>query len=159
MALMICSKCGKQFYGIGCPECDFPAPAISRGPQKWQRLWGLLFMAAGVAVLFKALAIVPASERVQVLIAGSVFVVGGLIILTNAQGRIKALMVGVVCVGMSVLGVFTASSSGPLEGGIPLIPASWNQAFGRGLFGFGALLTAAIATWCFWRAVKPAKNK
>ena len=116
-------------------------------------------MAAGGSVMFKALATVSTSERVQVLIAGSVFVVAGLLILTKAHGRIKALMVGVVCVGMSALGVFTTFSAGALEGGIPFIPSAWNQAFGRGLFGFGALLAATIALWCFYRAAKPAKNK
>jgi TPR repeat protein len=24
MALMTCPKCGKQFYGVGCPMCDYP---------------------------------------------------------------------------------------------------------------------------------------
>ena len=159
MALTTCPKCGEQFYGAGCPECDYPAPTISLGVQKWQRLWGLLSMAAGGSVMFKTLTSVPTPKRVQALIAGSVFVVAGLLILMKAQGRIKALMVAVVCVGMSALGVFTTVSTDALEGGIPFIPAAWNQAFGRGLFGFGALLAAAIALWCLYRAAKPAKNK
>ena len=116
-------------------------------------------MTAGGSVMFRALAPAPSSERVQVLIAGSMFVVAGLLILTQVRGRIRTLMVGVVCVGMSALGVFTTFSKGALEGGIPFIPASWNQAFGRGLFGFGALLTAAIALWCFSRVAKPANDK
>jgi hypothetical protein len=38
MALQTCPKCGKQFYGVGCPDCDYPHPPPTASELRMQRL-------------------------------------------------------------------------------------------------------------------------
>lgn len=159
--LATCAKCGKPFYGVRCPECDFPpSPEGDRGAGKPHRLWGVLFLALGG---FVALMPVLRPEAVPVawavVVAGVVFGLAGVSLLTEPKGRAANLLAGLVLAGLSSLGFFAAFGPGPIEGGIPLIPTAWNQALGRGLFLGGAILTAAFALWVFYRAAKPPKAK
>jgi hypothetical protein len=60
---------------------------------------------------------------------------------------------------MASIGFFAAFAAGEVEGGIPFVPAAWNQAIGRIAFGSGACLTAAFSIWLFYRALKPCKKR
>ncbi len=92
-------------------------------------------------------------------VAAAIFLLAGMGHLMNLKGRASALLGGLICAGMVGLGFFAAFGTGTLEGGLPLIPATWNQTIGRAAFGFGAIITAAFALWGFHRALKPPKKK
>ncbi|HVV00078.1 MAG TPA: hypothetical protein VHH88_01870 [Verrucomicrobiae bacterium] len=38
MALQTCPKCGNQFYGAACPDCDYPHPAPTASELRMQHL-------------------------------------------------------------------------------------------------------------------------
>ncbi len=161
--LRTCPKCGTQFYGAGCPDCDYPARPADEGQRKQDRILGILFIAMGlgvdVAVLAHPQAVPQGLPSWPALIAGMLFCLAGFAVLTGVKGRLSSGVAGVICAGMATLGFFAALGPGELEGGIPVLPAAWNQELGRIAFGGGACLTAAFSLWWFYRAVKPCKKK
>lgn len=161
--LRTCTKCGTQFYGVGCPECDYPPGPVDAGQRKRDRIWGLLFIAVGlgmdVAVLARPQWVPRGLPAWPALGAGMVFFLVGLAVLTEVKGRLGSAVGGVICAGMASLGFFAAFGPGELEGGVPFLPESWNQGLGRIAFGGGACVTAAYCLWLFYRAVKPCKRK
>jgi len=121
-----------------------------------RRNMGMVAIGAAGVIAYLACHDPKALQQRQLMIVGAViFALGGVQLVTNAQGRWSALMGGVVCAGMSALGFYVAFFGGQLRGGIPFIPDAWNQTFGKVLFGFGACLTAAMALWFFYRVIKP----
>lgn len=160
MALLTCAKCGKQFYGTGCPDCDFPASGSIDGGARRHPLLGAVFLAAGGWAWFNFhTAGMPFARRWHLLVVAAIFLLAGVGLITNAKGRAAALMGGLLCAGLSSLGFFAAFGPGELEGGIWFIPAAWNQLLGRIVFGLGACLCAAMAFWGFYRTVKPGKKR
>lgn len=72
----------------------------------------------------------------------------------SGHGRVRALIGGLICTALAAVGAVAALSPDAPLGGIPLLPAAWNSAIGRMVFGFGSLLCAAMALWAFveaWR--------
>jgi len=157
--LRTCTKCGKQFYGAGCPECDFPPQPADAGPRKADRIWGLLFMAVGVSVAVEVLARPQALPPWLGFVAGGIFFLGGLGTVPGVKGRLASTLGGMVCAGMASLGFFAAFGPGEVEGGVPFLPESWNQGLGRIACGGGACFAAAYCLWLFYRAVKPCRRK
>ena len=120
---------------------------------------GWVFVLTGLAVgAAPWLDTKPVPNREAVIVAGAVFFLGGLQLVTGAKGRGSFLMGGLVCAGLSFLGFWAAFSKGPVSGGIPFIPYAWNQTLGKTLFGGGALLTAAAAAWFLAKALKQANR-
>jgi hypothetical protein len=158
--LRTCAKCGKQFYGVGCPECDFPPQPENPTERKRQWRWGLVFVATGIGVAILALAC-PQEDLPSwpAFVAGVVFFLTGMVMVTEVKGRLNSALGGVVCAGMASLGFFAAFGAVRTEGGIPFLPAAWNQGLGRIAFGVGACITAAFGLWFFHRMVKPCKKK
>jgi len=117
-------------------------------------------MATGIGVAIVALAC-PQEEVPSwpAYVAGLIFLLGGVGAVRGVKGRMASALGGLICAGMASLGVFAACGRGEVEGGIPFLPASWNQGFGRIAFGGGACLTAAFGLWLFYVTVKPCKKK
>jgi hypothetical protein len=115
---------------------------------------GYVALACAAFVAGAALAshTVTGSRRLAVLIAAAVFALAGLQLVTSATGRRSQLLGGLACAGLAALGLFAAFTPDTVSGGLPFIPESWNQAAGHALFGFGALLTGAMAVYFFRRA-------
>jgi hypothetical protein len=157
--LQTCAKCGKQYYGVGCPDCDYPPTAPDPGQDKRNWVLGVVFMAAGVSIGVRVLAWPQKLPSWPGLVAGVLFFLAGMQIIAKLKGRLGTALGGVICAGLASLGFFAAFGPGPVEGGIPLLPAAWNQALGKTAFGGGACLVAALAVWCFYRAAKPGKKK
>jgi hypothetical protein len=97
---------------------------------------------------------VPLEKRWLIVICALAFFIAALQILTAAKGRASYVFGGSLLALLSSLGFYAAFSSQTVEGGIPFIPPSWNQALGHGLFGCCALLTAAFAAYYFYKAFK-----
>ena len=87
------------------------------------------------------------------------FCLVGLPLVTAATRRISSLMPGFACVCFSCLGWYVAFSHGGLEGGIPFLPATWNQTIGHALFAFGAVVTGSAAVYFFIRTMKSGKSE
>lgn len=113
-----------------------------------------LGIAAFIGIVAWADGSIPIQKKWLMVISAVVFFLCGLQLVTDARGRISSLMTGTVCTLFSLLGFFAAWTDEPVAGGIPLIPPAWNQAFGHGLFGLGAMICAALAVSFFIRAVK-----
>jgi hypothetical protein len=158
--LRTCTRCGKQFYGIDCPDCDFPPTPVDPREKKRERLWGFVFIGTGIGVAILALAC-PQEDLPSwpAFVAGVVFLLGGLGIVNEVKGCKASALGGIVCAGMASLGFYAAFGRGEVEGGIPLLPAAWNQWLGRIVFGAGACFTAALGLWLCYRAVKPCQKK
>lgn len=102
---------------------------------------------------------IPPSHLWIVFAASGVFFIAGLQISFQFKGRASDFIGGLLFACFSAIGFFVAFTDEPLRGGIPFIPASWNQTFGHGLFGFGAVLTGAAAIYAFRRALRSARRE
>lgn len=68
---------------------------------------------------------------------------------SGTGGVVGAISAGIICVSLSVIGVYVAIFGGEISGGIPFAPKGFNQAFGWFMFGFGGLLTLGLGVWAF----------
>jgi hypothetical protein len=121
-----------------------------------QKLMGFVALACAVVIACAAFLDrkVIGLQRWEMLMAASVFGLVGWQLVFAVTGRLSHMLAGFACVGFSALGLFAVFTRDKLGGGIPFLPESWNQAFGRGLFGFGALVTGALAFYFFRRALR-----
>lgn len=159
MALVTCNKCGLQFYGVGCPQCDYPKSASDVAATKRQWVAGLIMIAVAVMILFffwKDSR--PMAERWALLPAAAVFFLGGVSLLTMVKGRIADFLGALMFAAFSALGFFAAFGPGRVSGGIPLMPDAWNQHLGKAVFGFGGCLSAVAALWLIYRGLKPRRQ-
>jgi hypothetical protein len=160
MALMTCQKCGKQFYGVGCPDCDYPARLPDASEVRRRQLFGIALLAVSVFVAIGFfIESLPFSTRLLLLVVTVIFGLAGVQLVTGVKGRASAFMGGLVCLGLSVLGFVAAFSHGGVSGGIPFLPAAWNQMVGKVAFGIGACLTAAMSFYFLRQALKPSHKK
>src|SRR5579883_3605413 len=88
--LMTCSKCGKQFYGVGCPDCDYPASPRDVSEARRRPVIGFLVLAVGVFILFIKRTEFPA-RWIQPVVA-SMFALAGVQLIIAIKGRVAALM-------------------------------------------------------------------
>jgi hypothetical protein len=155
MGLITCQKCGKQFYGTDCPECDFPSVPADPGQRKRDRLWGVLMVGIGLGLAAAVLAS-PKKDLPSwpAFVAAGIFCLAGFATAADVKRSLAFTLGGLICAGMASLGFFAAFGRGESQGGIPFLPESWNQGLGRIAFGFGACLTTAFAMWWFYRAIK-----
>jgi hypothetical protein len=117
-------------------------------------------MAIGIGVAILAWACPPEElPSWPAFVAGVILFVGGVGTLRGSKGRMASALGGLICGGMASLGVFAAFGRGEVEGGIPFLPAAWNQGLGRIAFCGGACLTAAFGLWLFYLTLKPCKKK
>ena len=159
MALQTCPKCGKQFYGVSCPDCDLPASTPDIGKIRQQQFIAFILLAA--LIFFAArLFIENSSFRFPVLVGVFVLVLVGRILASDVKGRPYAVVVGLLLAVLSC-GFFygTFSQSHQWSGGVPFLPASWNDKIGRVLSAFFACLCTGMALCSFYQAVKPRAKK
>lgn len=124
------------------------------------RLTGFVVLAVAVFILLTALIdrSIQGNRRWLMAAVAAVFSLAGLQLVTQARGRLSALMAGTVCALFSALGLYVAVSGEPLGGGLPFIPGSWNQVVGHALFGFGAVVTGGMSAYYFKEALKRGKS-
>src|SRR5580700_7168842 len=109
MALMTCPKCGRQFYGTGCPDCDYPPTVPDPSEARRRKAAGILSLAVGIfiAVGF-SFQRTGFSTAWTVLVAAGIFALAGVQLVTGVKGRVSSLMGGLVCIGFSALGFYVA---------------------------------------------------
>ncbi|MEM1174186.1 MAG: hypothetical protein AAGI27_05205 [Pseudomonadota bacterium] len=90
---------------------------------------------------------------------GSAFIMAGFMILLTRYGRANDLMAGVMLLIFASLGVWVSvfSSDAGFSGGVAWLPEDMNILIGRVFFGFGALVSLAMAVWAFRRAASGPK--
>jgi hypothetical protein len=77
----------------------------------------------------------------------------------RGHSRFAALAGGLICAVLSATGFYVAVSGAPVAGGIPFIPAAWNQGLGRALIALGAMVTGALAACAFYEALTAKHGK
>jgi len=163
MAELTCPKCGMKYYGIGCPNCDYPPVPPDKGLAQRSVIFGIIFIVWGLCIASRYFfdrtfpfvgvvgGLIFALAGFQVIAAGRLYKVD-----TRPSALVCALLIG----GMGYLCLFAAFSKGRVSGGIPFIPDSWNQHFGKFVFGAIGCALACWSLWLFFRFIKPpCKNK
>ena len=86
--------------------------------------------------------------------AGLVFIIAGLMILLADHARANDLLAGVLLLLFGIMGAWVSlfGTSEGFSGGLPFLPRDVNIAFGRWLFGLGALICFALCGYAFRRA-------
>lgn len=156
MPLTTCPKCSTQYYGVGCPHCDYPPAAADVSETRRRRVAGALSLVVGVFI--SAGFFVKRTEPTPgwvLLVAAGIFALAGVQLVTGVKGRISSLMGGALCAGFSVLGFYVAFNPGPITGGIPLLSPALNQTIGKIMFGAGACITGLMALYFLRQAWKP----
>ena len=89
-------------------------------------------------------------------IAGGVFVLLGFYLPFSGSKVSNNLFGALICLSFAAMGAWAAFDSPPgsIEGGIPFATAAFNQALGRGLFGFGALISLAMGIYALRLAAR-----
>jgi hypothetical protein len=163
MAEMTCPKCGKQYYGIGCPYCDYPPVPPNKALARRRFLFGLVFIAIGLCIVVSYF-LDPKSHWSAYLAAGIVFSLGGIHMvlvqrLYDENSRASALAGGLLLALFSYLSFVGAFSARAHWTTFPLIPPEWSHGLARTLSGFFGLLMAAFALRSFYLVIKPKGKK
>lgn len=79
--------------------------------------------------------------------------------MSSEQSRFRCVLGGTICFGLSAAGFYAALSPGRIEGGISLIPNSWNQHLGQFVFILGACITIFMGLYAFYQAVAPRRKE
>ena len=161
MEVQTCPKCGKQFYGVGCPDCDFPASPPDMGKIRRQQFIAFVLLAALLIILVR-LFIEKPPFRLPVLAGILGLVLLGRMLASDVRGRAYALAVGLLLAVLSP-GFFycTFSERAHWSAGLlaPFLPWWWNDTTTRWLTGFFGCLCAALSLWCFYQVASPRKRK
>src|SRR6476659_2514849 len=144
MAEMTCPKCGTKYFGIGCPDCDYPPVPPDPNEAKRQLLFGIIIAAVGLWIVIQYFRIAVAHD-LPVLAAGIIFSLVGIHLMAvprlyRADSRLCALMGVFIAATFCWLACMMIISDKPFQSGIPFIPDSWNQNFAKTLVGIGALM-------------------
>ncbi|MFH1024327.1 MAG: hypothetical protein V1809_13190 [Planctomycetota bacterium] len=120
---------------------------------------GVAFLLIAIVVFFAPLS--TEVNRIPLVVIASIFFITGVSLILSSMPvsswqRISVALSGVVvCVGLAILGFWSAFSSHVrLEAGIPLIPERWNQFFGKGLFAFGGVVSSCMAVYLFTKVTR-----
>ena len=78
---------------------------------------------------------------------GGVFLVAGLILLAGPESRLSSFGAFFICASFGCVGAWVAIFAAPesISGGLPFLSRTTNGMIGKWLFGFGALISFAIA--------------
>ena len=159
MAEMTCPKCGKQYYGIGCPYCDYPPVPPDKRAAQISLLMGFVLLAVGIYITVRFI-FDRSWDRLPMLDAGVLFILGGLQLvgvqlLYNEKGRISTLVGGLILAAFSYLCFYGAfSQSVHWSALIPFLPQSWNQKLARTISGLGGVMCVAFSLRSFYLLVK-----
>lgn len=163
MAEMTCPTCGKQYYGIGCPYCDFPPVAPDSGLARKRFLFGLVFIAIGLSIVAMFI-FDPSAHQPEVLVAGCVFGLGGIHMVSlqhlyDENGRALALVGGALLVLFSYLCFFGTFSHRAHWSLLPFLPPAWSHMFARIISGLFGVLLAAFSLRSFYLVFKPKEKR
>lgn len=75
------------------------------------------------------------------------------------KSRLRAVLGGVVCIGLCATGLYVLLGGAEMAGGIPLIPDAVNRGIGRILLVLGILITGAMAVYAFREAWQLHRHK
>lgn len=96
------------------------------------------------------------APRWVVAVAGSIFVVLGLYLPFSGSKFSNNLFGALICLSFAAIGGWVAlyAEPGSITGGIPFAPKGLNHLLGRGMFGFGALISLAMAVYALRLAAR-----
>lgn len=159
MAEMTCQKCGKQYYGVGCPYCNYPPVPPDKRAARISLLMGFVLLAVGIYIATRFV-LDNTWHRWLVLDAGVAFALAGLQLvgvrlLYNENGRVSALVGGLLLAAFSYLCFYGAFSQNAHWSSFAFIPPSWSHLLARTFSGLFGVMCAAFSLRSFYFAVKP----
>ena len=143
MAEKTCAKCGKAYYGVGCPSCDYPPVPPDKNLAKQRLSGGLIGILAGlypIALYFFQ----PGSHHLEVLGVGLAFVFAGIQLVSvqrfyDENGWASVLVSCLFLASFAYVCFFGAFSPRAHWTGPSFVPNPLSQLVGRtgsGFFGF-----------------------
>lgn len=129
----------------------------SANPKKSHPVIGWLCVCIGTGILLIALGLIPVDPATvhapySVLgLCGVVFFLAGVMILLGENSKYNSLGASVMLICFAIIGGWAtvfASTEG-MRGGLPFLSDGINVLLGKSLFGFGALVCAALAVYAF----------
>ena len=121
---------------------------------------GWLMLLLGLYLLLAAVGVLPMDPQDVhapywvIGLCGFIVVLGGLMILLGHRARLNDAFAALFCYSGAAVGVWVALFSDPqqIAGGVPFLSREANAALGRVVFGFGAVISLAIAIYATRRA-------
>jgi hypothetical protein len=162
MAEMICPKCRKQYYGTGCPYCDYPPVLPDKRPAQISLLMGFVLLAVGIYIVLRFF-FDKTWHRLPVLDASVIFTLGGLQLfgvqlLYSEKGRVSALVIGLLLAAFSYLCFYSAFSQNVHWSSIPFIPIIWSHVLARTMSGLGGVMCVMFSLRNFYLVIKPKRK-
>ena len=160
MAELTCPKCGSKYYGVGCPNCDWPAAQPDPGLAKRNRIIGWFACAWGLFLASNYFFHFLSYHNFLMLVAGSMLALAGLQIaaagrLYKLESRPSSFVCALMFAGFAYLCLYAALSDAPVSGPLPLLPPKWNEKIGKFVFGVVGCVWGWVSLWLFYRTVKP----
>ena len=161
---MTCQKCGKKYYGIGCPYCDYPPVPPDKRAAQISLVMGFVLLVVGIYIATRFV-FDKTWHQWPVLDAGVAFALGGLQLvgvqlLYDENGRASAMVGGLILAAFSLLCFYGAfSQDAHWSSLIPFIPESWDQMLARTLSGLFGVMCVVFLLRSFYLAVKPKYKK
>jgi hypothetical protein len=158
MAKMTCPKCSKQYYGMGCPYCDYPPVAPDKGEGQRRFLFGLVFIVTGLFLVSRYFSD-STPHWSAVLTAGLVFGLAGIHMVSvqrlyDENGRASALLGGLLLVSFSYLCFIGAFSDRAEWTSLPFLPDTWSHMLARTISGLFGVMLAAFSLKSFYLVIK-----
>jgi len=88
-------------------------------------------------------------------LCGFIFLLGGLMMLLGHRARVNDALAALFCYSAAAVGVWVAlfGDASQMSGGIPFLPREANVVLGRAVFGFGAVISLAVAVYATRRSL------
>jgi len=94
-------------------------------------------------------------------LCGLMFVTSGCMILVGRKSRMNDMFAFVFCISAAIVGFWISlyGDSEQFSGGLPFVPAEYNDRLARIVFGVGAAISLGISAIALRRFRRPKKNR
>lgn len=130
---------------------------IVKNVEKAHPFWGWLCIAFGLFPILMVTGVIDLAQSEAnapnwvIVVAGTVFILAGLMILSGQQSRFTSFCAILLCACFGIVGAWVALAApgDGFSGGVPFAPREFNIALARWVFGVGSLISFAIAILAF----------
>lgn len=134
---------------------DVNTQSTSRPAGRAHPGWGWFCIVAGLYPIAIATELWPVDAAAVhapmwvLFLCGTVFLMGGAMILIDRNSKFNALCAAILLVGMGAIGAWVAvlGPSAGFSGGMPFLPSEYNVIFARWVFACGALVSFLMSAY------------
>jgi hypothetical protein len=158
-----CATCGKPYYGVGCPSCDYPPVPPDKNLAKQRLSGGLIAILAGlypIGLYFFQ----PKSHQLVILVVGLAFVSAGIQLVSvqrfyDENGWASVLVSCLFLASFAFVCFYGAFSPRAHWSGPPLVPNPLSQLMARTGSGFIGFAFSAWLLKVLYLAIKSKGKK